>query len=122
MTHCLRIWCYLAASIAFVATGLAASGPQADFFVAANGNDRNPGTELKPFATLERARDAVREIKAGHKGPITILIRGGKYYLSKPLVLGHEDSGTRYAPVLYASYPGEIPVLSGGERVSRWMP
>src|SRR2546427_10923514 len=31
----------------------------ADFYVASNGNDSNPGTQPKPFATLERARDAI---------------------------------------------------------------
>ncbi|MBQ7814910.1 MAG: hypothetical protein IJ387_10520, partial [Thermoguttaceae bacterium] len=31
-----------------------------EFFVSPNGNDANAGTENAPFATLERARDAVR--------------------------------------------------------------
>lgn len=35
----------------------------ADFYVAPLGSDRNDGTELSPFLTLERARDAVRELK-----------------------------------------------------------
>ena len=30
------------------------------FFVASAGNDANPGTLEKPFASLTRARDAVR--------------------------------------------------------------
>ena len=34
------------------------------FYVALSGNDDNPGTETKPFATLDRARDAIREYKA----------------------------------------------------------
>ncbi|MFN7562673.1 MAG: hypothetical protein ACK5TH_12895, partial [Prosthecobacter sp.] len=37
----------------------------ADFHVATNGDDKNPGTQEKPFATLERARDAVRASRAG---------------------------------------------------------
>ena len=32
-----------------------------EFHVATTGNDENPGTAVKPFATLERARDAIRE-------------------------------------------------------------
>ena len=35
----------------------------ADFVVATDGNDANPGTEGRPFATLGRARRAVREMK-----------------------------------------------------------
>jgi hypothetical protein len=33
----------------------------ADWTVAVNGSDENPGTESQPFATLERARAAVRQ-------------------------------------------------------------
>ncbi|MBT3291511.1 MAG: hypothetical protein HN380_29470, partial [Victivallales bacterium] len=36
------------------------AGLHAAFYVAPNGSDANPGTEAKPFATLIRARDAVR--------------------------------------------------------------
>ena len=35
----------------------------ADFYVAVDGDDKNPGTLEKPFATFEKARDAVRELK-----------------------------------------------------------
>jgi hypothetical protein len=35
-----------------------------EFYVSANGNDSNPGTLDKPFATLEKARDSLREIKS----------------------------------------------------------
>jgi len=34
-----------------------------EFYVSPSGDDRNPGTRVKPFRTLERARDAVREMK-----------------------------------------------------------
>jgi hypothetical protein len=32
-----------------------------EFYIAPGGNDTNPGTEEKPFATLNRARNAVRD-------------------------------------------------------------
>ncbi|MFW6162722.1 MAG: hypothetical protein ACODAJ_08110, partial [Planctomycetota bacterium] len=40
---------------------LAPPGGKADFVVATDGDDANPGTRRRPFATLARARDAVRE-------------------------------------------------------------
>ena len=43
------------AVILVAATALAA----ADFYVAPGGDDSNPGTEARPFATLDRARIAV---------------------------------------------------------------
>ena len=36
----------------------------ATILVATNGNDANPGTEAKPFATLERAQDEIRQLKS----------------------------------------------------------
>ena len=34
----------------------------AEFHVALNGSDANPGTSSKPFASLERARDEIRKL------------------------------------------------------------
>ncbi|MEI0737015.1 hypothetical protein VQ056_10560 [Paenibacillus sp. JTLBN-2024] len=36
-------------------------------FVSKNGNDANDGTKNKPFATLEKARDAVRGADPGRQ-------------------------------------------------------
>ena len=35
----------------------------ATFYVAPDGDDSNPGSKERPFATLSRARDAVRKLK-----------------------------------------------------------
>jgi len=86
---------------------------QVVFYVAPNGNDRNPGTKDKPFATLERAREAVREAKNTKKEPITVFVRGGVYYLSEPIMFTAEDSGKSDAPITYAAYKDETPIISG---------
>jgi hypothetical protein len=92
-----------------------------DFYVAAGGSDDNAGTIDEPFATLARARDAVRKrIASGLKGDVTVLIRGGTYELSETLTFGPEDSGTDEHAVTYAAYPGEQVVISGGRRISGW--
>ena len=44
--------------------------PGAEFFVAPHGNDANPGTKEQPLATLQRARDAIRELKKA--GPLPV--------------------------------------------------
>jgi len=81
------------------------------------------GTLEKPFATLERARDAAREIKQDMPKPITVLVREGTYYFSEPVVFGPADSGADLQPITYAAYPGEKPTLSGGVRLSvTWAP
>ena len=66
-----------------------------------------------PFATLIRARDALRALKS--EGPLaapaTVWLRGGTYYQGETLVFGPRDGGTEAAPVTYAAYPGETPVV-----------
>ena len=81
-------------------------------FVSVEGDDSwsgkleapNAGKTDGPFATLKRARDAVRELKAkkGLKEPVTIMVRGGKYFLEEPLVLTEIDSGMHECPIIYA--------------------
>ena len=96
---------------------------RSDVYVAMDGNDSNPGTKEKPFATLARARDAVRLIKRASAGPITVLVRGGTYYQEKPLIFGPEDSGTTESPIVYRAYPEEQVTLSAGRRLkSQWKP
>jgi hypothetical protein len=88
------------------------------YFVAPDGSDDHPGTREKPFATPQRAQQAVRE-KRGD-----VFLRGGTYYLSAPLLFTAEDSGTKDTPVVFQNYPGETPVLSGGVRLEGldWQP
>jgi hypothetical protein len=88
------------------------------YFVSPAGDDANPGTLKKPFATLERAEQAVRQ-KHGD-----VFLRGGTYYLSAPLVFTAQDSGTKDAPVVFQNYQGEKPVISGGVRLDNldWQP
>jgi regulation of enolase protein 1 (concanavalin A-like superfamily) len=140
-------------------------GKAADFYVSADGNDQWSGTLAKanddqtdgPFATLLRAQRAVRELKAkvyfpkddpietrwigsphplGKGKDILVLIRGGHYYLSEPLLFEPQDGGERVETnlptgafeyhklkdhyVTYAAYPGETPILVGGKAVDGW--
>lgn len=103
----------------------------ADFYVASNGDDSWSGEIAQPrenqtngpFATLQRAQAAVRALKAEEPNrtrPIVVMVRGGTYFLTKPLTFAPEDSGTLHAPVIYRAYPGEQPVLSGGQRITNW--
>ncbi len=93
------------------------------FYVAAGGNDLHEGTEVRPFASLVRARDATRELRMEQTVPVTVRVRGGTYYHFEPLIFGPEHSGTADAPIRYEACPGEKPVLSGGVRLDlSWEP
>ena len=76
----------------------------AEFHVAPEGRDTNPGTAAAPFATLARARDAVRgKIKDGLTKDIVVEIRGGTYPVTETLTFGPEDSGTEKFSITYAA-------------------
>lgn len=49
-----------------------------------------------------------------------VIVRGGTYFLSEPLVFGPQDSGTARNPITYRAAPGEKVVLSGGTPVAGW--
>ena len=100
-------------------------------YVAPDGNDawsgRRPTRKARsddgPFATVARARDAIRELRKTQRGltqPIDVCIRGGVYPLAEPLVLTHADSGTEACPITYKALGREKPVLSGGTVITGW--
>ena len=112
--------------LCFATLLLAAQGAcgAAEFYVSPSGNDGAAGTEVRPFKTPARARDAVRELRRQQRSPqnapVTIHLRGGTYFLNEPLVLTPDDAGTKEAPVVYAGYKDEKPVVSGGRAVTGW--
>lgn len=97
------------------------------YYVAPNGNGawtgKLPEPEADgsdgPFATIQHARDTIRA--APRTDQITVLIRGGNYYVSEPIRFVPEDSGAVQAPVVYAPYRSEKPVLHGGREITGWM-
>ena len=118
----MKIW----ASVGLVAglcASMSACSPQADFYVATNGDDANPGTKAKPFATVARARDAIRQFKKSapqRVQPIIVKISDGIYFLKEPLVFTPENSGASNAPVIYYADPDRETILSGGTLITGW--
>ena len=91
-----------------------------EFFVAPDGSDVEAGTKDKPFATLARARDAVRA--ANKEGGATVWVRGGRYRVTDTLELAAEDSGGwANAQVVYRAYGREVPVFDGGFEVKNFV-
>lgn len=105
-----------------------AAPPAADFYVATDGSDDWSGTIAVPnvpqtdgpFATLERARDAVRQLQRSGSEDIVVLVRAGTYRLTKTVVFGLQDSGQGDSTVTYAAFPGESPVFSSGQLIGNW--
>lgn len=86
----------------------------ATYYVAPNGNDAGNGTIEQPFATIQRAQEAV---EAGD----TVYIRGGTYLIPADRIAAYElddsyacvthlyKSGTPENRIYYLAYPGEKP-------------
>lgn len=95
------------------------------FYVAPSsmgGSDSNPGTVSEPFLTPERAKQAIKSINKHMTGDAIVYLRGGAYELEKPLVFQAQDSGEGDHHVIYTAYPGEKPIITGGQRISGWIP
>jgi len=110
--------------ITFAALALVtATATAADFHVASNGNDADPGTKEKPFATPARAMEAVRAVVSGGlKSDVRVVLRGGTYALGAPLVFTSADSGSADHAITYAAASGETVVISGGREITNWTP
>jgi len=105
----------------FVSLHLARLAGAATFHVSTSGSDANPGTETKPFATLERARDAVRQLRQnGPQPPGDIIVRldGGDYVRTNTFELAAIDSGTVLSPITWQAVPGRPVRLLGGRKLS----
>ncbi|MEU0566307.1 right-handed parallel beta-helix repeat-containing protein [Nonomuraea sp. NPDC005983] len=81
------------------------------FHVAPSGDDSWQGTQERPFATLERAQAAAREVT----GDVVVHLGAGTYALSAPLELTEADSG-----VVYQGDERGESVISGGREIGGW--
>lgn len=61
---------------------------QTKWYVSPKGNDANSGTQVKPFASIERAITQARKTP----GQVTIYLLQDTYYLKQPIVFTSEDS------------------------------
>lgn len=87
------------------------------YYVAPQGNDNAPGTQAAPFATVERARNAIRAWKteptSSGKSAV-VYLREGVYRQTGKITFSAEDSGSESAPIIYKAYPGERARIIGG--------
>jgi len=104
--RCLAIGCLLA-------TGTLVSAAPVKLYVAPNGADTNPGTIERPFRTLHRAQEAVRQAVLVMDGNIVVNLASGEYRLDKTLKFTEADSGRNGFRVIYrsAAGPGKARVL-----------
>ncbi len=93
--------------------------PVYTLYVSPSGSDTAEGSRLHPLATLEAARDRMRDWRRQHRpaGATVIRLLAGEYQRSAPLVLGPQDSGSAEAPVVWMADSAGAAVLTGGVRI-----
>ncbi len=99
--------------------------PAVVLHVAPNGSDAASGTMDEPFATLEKARDTLRQRRQEGKlgeGGATVVVRGGHYRVVQPFTLSAQDSGEASAPIRYRVAERESASFSGGIRLEGFEP
>jgi hypothetical protein len=117
--------------LAFTVAGLFAQNttqPFADFYVSTEGNDTWTGKLAEPnttktdgpFATVKRAKLAVRLIKKDCYRNIYVLIRGGEHRLSETEIFTPADSHYDAYQIVYMAYPGENPIFSSDVEITGW--
>ena len=91
-----------------------------EIHLSPGGSDTNNGSLSAPVQSLQKAAALAREIKSRLPDDIRIILHGGWYQLSAPLLLSSQDSGSMNHRVSFEASPGERPVVSGGRRITGW--
>ncbi len=106
---------------------ISATSEAATLHVSSHGNDawsgslpspNTTGTD-GPLASLIGARDAVRKLKSAGplREPVSIRIQPGTYYITQPLILTEEDSGTKDFPIFFEGVGDPFPLIHGGREI-----
>ncbi len=107
---------------AAVTKTLSGSRDFASYYVDNNGNDSNDGSRKAPFKTIQKARQAVRNLISNGRlprGGAKVYLREGTYYIYDSLVFGPEDSGYENGKITYTAYPGEEVRISGSKPIEQ---
>ena len=99
--------------------------PAVTFHVASGGSDGSVGSPAQPFATFDRAREAIRSLKRAKGGSlpaggVQVVIHAGAYAQNEPFKLTAEDSGTAEAPIVYRAETTGAAVFEGGRPLKGW--
>jgi len=118
-----RSWTVLPAAAAGMLAWTVAASFAADVHLAPAGSDAADGSAARPVASLPRALERVREIRAADRGratPVVIEVADGRYEITQPIVIGSDDSGTERSPTVIRAAEGVRPVFSGGRIIRGW--
>lgn len=87
--------------------------------IATDGDDANSGALEFPIATLERARDIIREMRgdAENFSGATVIVHPGRYPIEQTITLDERDSGSADAPITYKASVRGSAILDGAVKI-----
>lgn len=94
-----------------------------NIYVSPDGNDQHTGTSPdQPLATLQQAVHLWGTMKkAGNKpSQVNILLKGGTYYLSQPVIINKDNCGSSRTEITIRSQENQKAVLNGSAKISSW--
>ncbi|MBO7090728.1 MAG: LamG domain-containing protein, partial [Victivallales bacterium] len=92
--------------------------PKLAIYVSPDGDDDDNGSAENPVMSIDVALEKVRKLrKTNPNEPSAIVFKGGQYFMSEPIELTEDDSGSDNAPFMLMAAPGEKPVFYGGMRL-----
>jgi hypothetical protein len=93
---------------------------QFTYFVSPTGADANPGTSAAPFATIQKAIDAVKNTNKTQAGSTIVTVNAGVYRLSSTLLIDEKVGGNAKHPVAIKAAAGAKVTISGGTAITGW--
>lgn len=117
----------------FIGSWVSIAGGVETLFISQAGNDASSGKIATtnadntdgPFATLERARDAIRELNKANKlpnGGVVVEIAKGTYERERAFELTRADSGTAEKLIVYRAAKNGSVRFIGGKAIDVWKP
>jgi hypothetical protein len=95
--------------LCILALGTTVNAVAAEYYVAPDGNNDNPGSEISPFKTIQHG---LGKAEAGD----VCIVRAGIYREHVTL----DKSGTPTAPIVLTAAPGERVVVTGADELKHW--
>ncbi|MBI9064380.1 MAG: right-handed parallel beta-helix repeat-containing protein [Marinilabiliaceae bacterium] len=96
---------------------------QVNIYVSPVGNDNGTGSKEQPVATIQRAQEIVRGLKAGNGLPengVKIIVEKGDYFLHEVLLFTPADNGEKGKPVVFEGAEADGVMVSAGRKISNW--
>lgn len=91
-------------------------------YVSVSGNDKNPGTEERPFLSFQRACSEVAQTiaKGAKNEEFQVFFKEGVYHFAETVVIDSDNFATGTNKITFSSWQNEKVVFSAAIKISEW--